>query len=129
MYDIDPRQLDEDRDATLVFYWMQPLIFDGTRRTVSLAGWLYDMESIFRICHIEAHLQVLLASRCLARNAQLWWMTLGEPAIPEGSWVDFRALIITRYGPLSDEEANMPYRDPEIYNDMYLRRYLSYVAD
>ncbi|GMN67410.1 hypothetical protein TIFTF001_036474 [Ficus carica] len=23
----------------------------------------------------------------------------------------------------------MPYRDPEIYNDMYLRRYFSYVAD
>ncbi|GMN61374.1 hypothetical protein TIFTF001_030467 [Ficus carica] len=110
--------MDEDRDAALVFYEMQPLLFDGTHRTVSLAGWLYDMELIFRICHIEARLQVLLASRCLTGDARLWWMTLGEPALPGGSWADFRALIITRYGPLSDEEANMPYRDSKIYNDI-----------
>ncbi|GMN31553.1 hypothetical protein TIFTF001_044589 [Ficus carica] len=64
------RLMDEDRDAALVFYGMQPLIFDGTRQTVSLAGWLYDMETIFRICDIEARLQVLLASRCLARDAR-----------------------------------------------------------
>ncbi|GMN63687.1 hypothetical protein TIFTF001_032768 [Ficus carica] len=91
-----------DRDAALVIYGMQPLLFDGTRRTVS---------------------------RCLAGDARLWWMTLGEPAIPGGSWADFCALIIARYGPLPDEDTNMPYRDPEIYNDMYLGRYLSYVAD
>ncbi|GMN60012.1 hypothetical protein TIFTF001_029100 [Ficus carica] len=126
---MDLRQMDEDRDAALVFYGMQPLIYDGTRRTVSLAGWLHDMESIFRICHIEARLQVLLASRCLAGDARLWWLTLGEQAIPRGLWAYFRALIITRYGPLPDEEANMPYRDPKIYNDMYMRRYLSYVID
>ncbi|GMN30698.1 hypothetical protein TIFTF001_044507 [Ficus carica] len=23
----------------------------------------------------------------------------------------------------------MPYRDPRIYNDMYMRRYLNYVAE
>ena len=49
--------------------------------------------------------------------------------MPGGTWVDFRALMIARYGPLPDEDAYMPYRDPKIYNDMYLRRYLSYVAD
>ncbi|GMN74626.1 hypothetical protein TIFTF001_053884 [Ficus carica] len=38
--------MDDDRDAALVFYGMQPLLFDRTRRTVSLTGWLYDMESI-----------------------------------------------------------------------------------
>ncbi|GMN66047.1 hypothetical protein TIFTF001_035116 [Ficus carica] len=122
-------RMDEDRDAALVFYGMQPLIFDGTRRTVSLVGWLYDMELICQICHIEVRLQVLLASQCLVGDARLWWLTLGEPTIPEGSRAYFRALIIARYGPLRDEEANMPYRDPEIYNDMYLRRYLSYVTD
>ncbi|GMN69113.1 hypothetical protein TIFTF001_038162 [Ficus carica] len=110
-------RMDEDRDAALV-YGMQPLIFDRTHRTASLAGWLYDMETIFQICHIEARLQVLLANWCLARDARLWWLTLGEPAIPGGSWADFLALIIARYRPLPDEEANMPYRDPEIYNDM-----------
>ncbi|GMN60100.1 hypothetical protein TIFTF001_029193 [Ficus carica] len=96
---------------------------------VYAVGWLYDMESIFRIYHIEAHLQVPLASRCLAVDARLWWMSLGEPVIPKRSWADFRALIIARYGPLPDEEANMPYRDPDIYNDMYMRRYLNYAAE
>ncbi|GMN60800.1 hypothetical protein TIFTF001_029884 [Ficus carica] len=121
--------MDEDRDAALVFYGMQPLLFDGTRRTVSLVGWLYDMESIFRICQIEAHLQVLLATRCLAVDARIWWITVGEPAMPGGTWVNFRTVITERYGPLPDEDANMPYRDPEIYNDMYLGHYLSYVVD
>ncbi|GMN19041.1 hypothetical protein TIFTF001_039709 [Ficus carica] len=87
------------------------------------------MESIFRICHIETHLQVLLVTRCLAVEARVWWMTIGEPAMPGGTWVDFRALITVRYGLPPDEDANMPYRDPEIYNDMYLERFLSYVAD
>ncbi|GMN26284.1 hypothetical protein TIFTF001_040830 [Ficus carica] len=96
---------------------------------LSLVGWLYDMESIFRIFHIEAHLQVLLATRCLAVEARLWWMTIGEPSMPGGTWVDFCALITVRYGLPPDEDANMPYRDPEIYNDMYLERFISYVAD
>ncbi|GMN73304.1 hypothetical protein TIFTF001_053673 [Ficus carica] len=45
------------------------------------------------------------------------------------SWAEFRALIIARYGPLPDEDADVPYRDPKIYNDMYLGRYLGYAAD
>ncbi|GMN60055.1 hypothetical protein TIFTF001_029143 [Ficus carica] len=125
---MDPRQVD-DRDAAYTFYGMQPLIFNGTRQTVSLAAWLYDMEMIFRIYHIKAYLQVPLASRCLARDARLWWMTLGERAMQGDSWAEFRALIIARYGPLPDEDADIPYRDPEIYNDMYLGRYLGYDAD
>ncbi|GMN66097.1 hypothetical protein TIFTF001_035164 [Ficus carica] len=121
--------MDEDRDAALMFYGMQPLLFDGTRRTVSLTGWLYDMESIFRICHIESRLHVLLATRCLAVDARIWLITIGEPAMLGGTWADFRALITTCYGPLPDEDASMPYRDPEFCNDMYLGRYLSYVVD
>ena len=42
--------------------------------------------------------------------------------------MDFRALIIVRYGLLPDEDANMPARDPEIYNDMYRWCFLSYAA-
>ncbi|GMN69090.1 hypothetical protein TIFTF001_038141 [Ficus carica] len=121
--------MDDDRDAALVFYAMQPLLFDGTRRTISLTGWLYDMESIFRISHMEARLQVLLATRCLAVEARMWWITIGEPAMPGGTWADFRALITARYGPLPNEDTNMPARDPEIYNDMYLGRFLTYVAE
>ncbi|GMN66403.1 hypothetical protein TIFTF001_035464, partial [Ficus carica] len=78
IYDImDPRRVEEDRYAAYAFNGMQPLLFDGTRRTVSLSAWLCDMEKIFHICHIEAHLQVSLASRCLVADARLWWMTLG----------------------------------------------------
>ncbi|GMN65047.1 hypothetical protein TIFTF001_034115 [Ficus carica] len=72
---------------------------------------------------------VSLASRCLVVDARLWWMTLGERAMPGRSWADFCALIIASYGPLPDEDDYMPYRDTEIYRDMYLRRYLSYVVD
>ncbi|GMN70176.1 hypothetical protein TIFTF001_039221 [Ficus carica] len=46
-----------------------------------------------------------------------------------GSWAEFHALLTVRYGPLPNEDANVPGRDPDIYNDMYLERYLSYVAD
>ncbi|GMN31436.1 hypothetical protein TIFTF001_044578 [Ficus carica] len=77
----------------------------------------------------EAHLQVPLASRCLALDARLWWRTIREPAILGGSWEEFRALTIARYGRLPDEDAIMPYRDPEIYNDMNFERYLNYVTD
>ena len=56
-------------------------------------------------------------------------MSLGEPAIPGGSWADFRTLIIARYGLLPNEGANMPYCDLNIYNDMYMRRYFNYVAE
>ncbi|GMN30050.1 hypothetical protein TIFTF001_044411 [Ficus carica] len=67
--DMDLARVDEDRDVVASFYESHPLLFDGTRRTVSLAAWLYDMELIFRTSHIEARLQVSLASRCLVAEA------------------------------------------------------------
>ncbi|GMN64407.1 hypothetical protein TIFTF001_033489 [Ficus carica] len=87
------------------------------------------METIFRVCHIEAHFQVVLASRCLAGNARLWWLTLGLPDVQGLAWTDLCAFILACFRPLPDEGANRPYRDPEIYNDMYRRRYLNYVAE
>nr|GMN68210.1 hypothetical protein TIFTF001_037269 [Ficus carica]GMN68222.1 hypothetical protein TIFTF001_037281 [Ficus carica] len=126
---MDPRRVEEDRYAAYAFNEMQPLLFDGTRRIVSLSAWLYDMETIFHICHIEAHLQVSLARSCLVADARLWWMTLGERAMPDRTWTHFRALVIARYGPLPEEGADVLYRDPEIYRDMQHTRYQSFVAD
>ncbi|GMN18680.1 hypothetical protein TIFTF001_050830 [Ficus carica] len=120
--DMDPARVDEDRDAVTSFYESYPLIFDGTRRTVSVAAWLYDMGLIFRICHIEARLQVSLASRCFATDTRLWWMTLGEREMPSRTWAHFRTLVIARFGPVLDEGAGVPYCDPEIYQDMHHTR-------
>ncbi|GMN60508.1 hypothetical protein TIFTF001_029595 [Ficus carica] len=108
---------------------MQPLLFDGILRTVSLSVWLYDLETIFHRCHIEAHLQVSLASRCLLADARLWWMMIGKRTLPERTWAHFRAIMITRYGPVTEEGADEPYRDPEIYQDMQHERYYIFVAD
>ncbi|GMN23448.1 hypothetical protein TIFTF001_043684 [Ficus carica] len=55
---MDPDRVDEDRDIAASFYESHPLLFDGTHRIASLSAWLYDMETIFHICHIEAHLQI-----------------------------------------------------------------------
>ncbi|GMN30877.1 hypothetical protein TIFTF001_042694 [Ficus carica] len=74
-------------------------------------------------------LQVSLASRCLVADACLWWRTHGERALPDRTWAHFRALVIARYGPILEEGADAPYRDPEIYRDMYHERYYGYVAD
>ncbi|GMN70475.1 hypothetical protein TIFTF001_039518 [Ficus carica] len=37
-------------------------------------------------------------------------------------------LITLRYGPLPGEGLNMPYRGLDIYRDMYMRRYVSYIV-
>lgn len=121
--------MDGDRAAAHAFYEMMPLIFDGTARTVTLSAWLHDMEAIFRICHIENHLQVPLAARCLARDARSWWRSIGEPALLGGSWEEFRVLIIGRYGPIPDADAAMPYRDETIYDNMNFERYLNFIVD
>ncbi|GMN37900.1 hypothetical protein TIFTF001_042714 [Ficus carica] len=126
---MDPAQVVEDRRSSTSFYKSQPLLFDGTRRTMSLSVWLYDTELIFRTSHIVERLQVSLASRCLVADARLWWMTHGERALPDRTWAYFRALVITRYGPIPEEGAGEPYRDPEIYRYMQHRRYQSFVAD
>ncbi|GMN71107.1 hypothetical protein TIFTF001_051788 [Ficus carica] len=70
-----------------------------------------------------------LANRCLAADARLWWMTLGERAMPRHTWTDFQALLITCFGPVPDKGTGMPYRYPEIYRNMHHTRYFSYVAD
>ncbi|GMN19730.1 hypothetical protein TIFTF001_042917 [Ficus carica] len=115
--------------ATAAIIVIPAPLFDGTRRTVSLSAWLYDTELIFRTSHIVERLQVSLASRCLVADARLWWMTHGERALPDRTWAHFRALVIARYGPIPEEGAGEPYRDPEIYRDMQHRRYQSFVAD
>ncbi|GMN20507.1 hypothetical protein TIFTF001_047120 [Ficus carica] len=126
---MDPVQVEEDRRSITSFYESRPPLFDGTLRTVSLSVWLYDLEMIFHLCHIEAHLQVSLASRCLIADARLWWMTIGEGTLPERTWAHFRAIMITRYGPVPEEGVDEPYHDPEIYRDMQHERYYIFVAD
>ena len=123
---MDPDRVDADREAISSFYEAHPLYYDGTRQPVSLAAWLYDMELIFCLCHIEASLQVSLACRCLVADARLWWLTIGERALLSCTWADFRTLMIERFGPLPGEGADAPYRDPEIYRDMRHARYLSF---
>lgn len=79
--DIDPRWIDEDREASLAFWEMEPRTFNATQGAAALAEWLHDMETIFRLCHIGAHLQVMLASRRLTGEARLWWLSMGDPGI------------------------------------------------
>ncbi|GMN62288.1 hypothetical protein TIFTF001_031363 [Ficus carica] len=126
---MDLALVDADRDAVTSFYESHPLLFDSTRRSVSVAAWLYDMELIFHICHIEAHLHVSLASRCLISDARLWWMTQGERQMPSRTWAHFRAAVLAQYGPIPAEGVGEPYRDLEIYRDMQHTRYQSFVAD
>ena len=69
---------------------------------------------------IEAYLQVSLACRCLVADARLWWMTLGERAMPDRTWGHFRTPLIARFGPIPEEGADGQYRDLEIYRAMHL---------
>jgi hypothetical protein len=120
---MDPEPVEEDRRAVSAFYESRPLLFDGTPRTVALSIWFYDLEMIFLLCHIEPHLHVSLASRCLAADARLWWMTIGEGTLPARTWAHFRVCMTNRYGPVLDAGAEEHYRDPEIYRDMQHERY------
>ncbi|GMN21760.1 hypothetical protein TIFTF001_045558 [Ficus carica] len=126
---MDPAQVEEDRRSFSTFYQLRPLLFDGTPRTVALSVWLYDLEMIFHLCHVEAHLRVSLAIRCLAADARLWWMTIGEETLPDRTWPHFRTCMINRYGPVPEEGIEEPYRDPEIYRDMQHERFHVLVAD
>ncbi|GMN30400.1 hypothetical protein TIFTF001_041453 [Ficus carica] len=49
--------------------------------------------------------------------------------MPDRTWAHFRTLVIARFGPVPDEGADGPHRDPEIYRAMHLERYFSYVVD
>ena len=106
MYDghvsMDSIQVEEDRDAVAAFYGAQPLLFDSTRRSVSIGSWLHDMERVFQMCHIEDHLQVPLASRCFIGDSRLWWVTLGEPQVASRTWAQFRTVVLARYGSMPD---------------------------
>ena len=126
---MDPAPAEEDRREVAAFYESRPLVFDGTLRTVALSVWLYDLEMIFDLCHIGVHLCVSLASRCLAGDARLWWMTIGEGTLPDRTWPHFRVCMINRYGPIPDEGMDEHYRDPEIYQDMLHERYYIMAAD
>ncbi|GMN21443.1 hypothetical protein TIFTF001_047278 [Ficus carica] len=126
---MDPDHVDADREAISSFYETHPLLFDGTSRIVSLGVWLYDMELIFRTNHIPGHVQVSLGSRCLSRDARIWWISVGEPQLPSRTWAHFRSLMIGRFGPILDYGTGAPQRDPDIYRDMYDTRYHSYTLE
>ncbi|GMN69114.1 hypothetical protein TIFTF001_038165 [Ficus carica] len=87
----------------------------------ALAKWLHDMEAIFRLCHVGAHLQVMLASQRLIGEAHAWWLSIGDLEVPRDVWTNFKVLITLRYGLLPREGLHMHYRDPKIYHDMYMR--------
>ncbi|GMN74111.1 hypothetical protein TIFTF001_052311 [Ficus carica] len=64
---------------------MEPRTFDETQGAAALVEWLHDMETIFSLCHIGAHLQVMLASQQLVGEARLWWLCLEDPEIPRNA--------------------------------------------
>ncbi|GMN64861.1 hypothetical protein TIFTF001_033909 [Ficus carica] len=97
----------------------------GIRET----GPAFRFHSMLACATVIPHLQVALASRCLAVDARLWWRTQGENEVQGGLWEDFRNAIIARFGPIREEDAGMHYRDPDIYRDMNTARYLNYVYD
>ncbi|GMN30047.1 hypothetical protein TIFTF001_044408 [Ficus carica] len=43
--------------------------------------------------------------------------------MPDRTWAHFRTLVIAHFGPVPDEGADEPYRDPEIYRAMNLERF------
>ncbi|GMN45083.1 hypothetical protein TIFTF001_014275 [Ficus carica] len=115
-------------------------------------GLWFELDWTDRPNHSMAVRHVVLAERKLmtyvyavAESLQSWYQS-GFPAIrfhssAANATVFFRRtrdsygcmdeLLISdylRYGPLPGEGLDMPYRDPEIYDDMYRRRYVSYVA-
>ncbi|GMN45139.1 hypothetical protein TIFTF001_014313 [Ficus carica] len=100
---------------------------DGFRHKLAgfVSEWLHDMETIFGLCHIGVHLQVMLASRRLVEGTRLWWLSLEDLEIPKNVWMNFRAPIILRYGPLLGEGPH--YQDPDIYRDMFRDAMLPYV--
>ena len=89
----NPVQIEEDHKISLAFWGMEPRLFDGTHKAAAFAEWLHDIEILFQLCHIGAHLWVMLASRCLIEEARAWWLNIGNLEVPEDTWTNFRALI------------------------------------
>lgn len=112
---MDPAAVQEDRDTVTAFFRAQPLNFEGNRRTVLIDVWLHDMEQIFQLCHIEEHMQVRLATRCLYNEARLWWIETGRREVPGDTWMQFRSALRGRFGPPQPRGLGAPRRDPEIY--------------
>ena len=122
--DMDPDEVERDREAVAAFFRARPMHFDGTRRSVYVEAWLHDMERIFQLCHIQGRLQVQLAARCLYGSARLWWIETGEREVADRSWIQFFLTVRGRYGPLPTRRGlGAPARDPEIYRDMRHTRY------
>ena len=92
--DMDPGQIEEDQEASLVFLGTEPRAFDRTQVAVTLAEWLHDMETIIRLCHIGAHLQVMLTTRHLIGEARIWWLSLGDLEILRDVWMNFQAHFV-----------------------------------
>ena len=123
-FDMDPAEVERDREAIAVFFRARPMHFDGTRRLVYVEAWLHDMERIFQLCHIPGRLQVQLAARCFDGSARLWWIETGERQVPYHTWTQFYAVVHGRFGPLITRRGlGAPDRDPEIYRDMRHTRY------
>ena len=101
----DPNRIDEDRDAAMSFYGLQPLLFDGTRWMMSLATWLYDRGLILRICHgcliIEDDVRKT-SDACKVRGRFLSPMSLGHE-------------------PSSGKDDHMPYRESRDLSGQVLR--------
>ncbi|GMN27887.1 hypothetical protein TIFTF001_046185 [Ficus carica] len=68
--------------------------------------------------------QPMLGSRCTIMVDDAWGASDARSHLGA-----FSHLVIARFGPVPDEGADEPYRDPEIYRAMHLERYFSYVAD
>ncbi|GMN53252.1 hypothetical protein TIFTF001_022406 [Ficus carica] len=56
----NPVLIEENREASLIFWGMELHTFDGTQGAAILAEWLHDMEILFILCHIGAHLALII---------------------------------------------------------------------
>ena len=72
----NPGYIEEDREASLALWGMEPHIFDVTQGGTALA----DMEILFTLCHVGAYCQVMLANRLLVGEVRTrtWWFGIGD---------------------------------------------------
>lgn len=74
---IDPRQIEEDRRATIAFVDMCGHTFSGHRQPYLLMEWINMMEIAFEVCHVPERLRVRLAASKLLGHALAWWLGKG----------------------------------------------------
>ncbi|GMN60075.1 hypothetical protein TIFTF001_029158 [Ficus carica] len=53
----NPGRIEEDCEASLAFWGMEPHIFDETQGEAALAEWLYDMDILFTLYHVGEYFQ------------------------------------------------------------------------